>query len=200
MKYFIKQLKSLHYSLKVIALVLPMLALMLTTGCVSHPSASTVQSWPAQPPTGYSMLMMYWTKTRWDQGGGGPWIYIDDVKAFKLHVNHYTWIYVRAGQHNFSIMWGFKIFGWNPVNGLNMNKDMSFEDGENYYLRLRNWGDGGMYVEKIYVSLSRVSEQTAKKEATTSWFSKPLVGQIDDVGKQSEATMSSLTNQAKPNN
>ena len=132
------------------------------------------------------MLMLYWTKNHWDEMGGGPSIYIDDVKAFNLHINHYSWVYVRAGQHTFSTVWGFKMFGWNPLNGLNMKKEIHFVDGESYFLKLRNWGNGGFYVEKISTSIIRVTEPIAKKEAGTCWFSKPLVSQIDGALKPSE--------------
>ena len=132
------------------------------------------------------MLMMYWPKTRWGQAGGGPSVYFDDVKAFKLPVNHYTWIYVPAGRHTFSTMWGFKIFGLNPLSGLNMKKDIPFEEGHCYYLRMRNWMNNYVYAAKVNVAIDLVNEQTAKKEAGTCWFSKPLVGQIDGAVKQSE--------------
>jgi hypothetical protein len=190
MKYLIAKLHSWQKWIKVVGQILPMLALIFATGCVvSHPSASTVQSWPSPPPAGYSMLMLYWPQTRWGQAGGGPSVYIDDVKAFKLHINHYTWIYVRSGQHTFSTVWGSKIFGWNPVSDLNMNKAISLEDGKSYYLRLRNWtSDFSMnpvYTsEKINVAINHVSEQTARKEAGTCWFTKPFVEQIDGALKR----------------
>jgi hypothetical protein len=157
---------------------------MLVSGCVSHPSSSTVQPWPDPPAAGYSMLMIYWPQTHWDQGGGGPWFNIDDVKTFKLHVNHYSWIYVRSGQHALSTVWGFKIFGWNPINGLNMNKDITFEDGKSYYLRMSSWAKGA-YVIEIHVALHQVTEEVAKKEAGTCWFIKPLVSKIDGKPEQS---------------
>ena len=77
------------------------------------------------------------------------------------------------------------MFGWNPASGLNMHKDFPFEDGESYYLRLNNWANGN-YVETVNVSLDQVTEQAAKKEAGTCWFSKPLVKQIDSKLKQAE--------------
>jgi|GEM_PF-3058405 len=177
--------------LRVAGSISSMLVVMLITGCVSHPSATTIQSWPNQPPVGYSMLMLYWTQQRWDQRGGGPWVYIDDVKAFKLHTNHYTWIYVRSGQHAFKTKWGFKIFGWEPLSDLNMNKAMFFEDGKNYYFRLSDWmsdfnANVFYYSMKINVAISLVNEQTAMKEAGTCWFTKPLVNQIEGVPKESE--------------
>lgn len=175
MKHFTGKFQSWGMWLKITGLVLPMLA----AGCVSHPSATTVQPWPGPPPAGYSMLMLYWTKTRWDQSGGGPWIYINNVKAFKLHTNHYSWVYVHAGTNTFSTEWGFKFFGWNPLSGLNMKNDIPFEDGKSYYLRLRNWANDYYYAVKINVEVDQVSEKTANQEAKTCWFTKPLVSQID---------------------
>ena len=189
MKHFADKLDSWLKRIKITLIVLPVLALMV--GCAS-PSASTVQSWPARPPAGYAMLMIYWNKLHWDEAGGGPSVYIDDQKVLKLHVNHYTWVYVRAGSHTLSTVWGFKIFGWNPLNGLNMKKEFIFADGETCYLKLRNWSNGGMYVQTIYTSLNQVDASTAEKEARTCWFTKPLVNQIDGGTNQPKMPSSDL--------
>ncbi len=65
--------------------------------------------------------------------------YIDNVNAFKLHINHYTWVYIGAGQHNLSTKWGRKVFGWNALSGLDSERIVTFKDGKNYYLKLRSW-------------------------------------------------------------
>ena len=85
MKHITSKLDSWLKWIKITALILPMLVLIITTGCVSHPSASTVQSWPAPPPPGYAMLMVFWDQGFWLQEDyGGMSAYIDNVNAFKF--------------------------------------------------------------------------------------------------------------------
>ena len=193
MKYFTSKLDSWRKRIKVTGIILPMLALMITAGCVSHPAASTIQSWPTQPPKGYAMLMVYWNQGFWLQPGyGGMSVYMDNVDAFKLHIDHYTWIYVSAGQHTLSTKWGQKIFGINMLHGLDEERVMTFEDGKNYYLKLRCWEKDYYAYSRIFVSLDLVTEQSAKTQAAICWFSKPLVSQIDDVTNQPESHSSNI--------
>lgn len=173
--------------------VLPMLVLLITAGCVSHPSASKLQPWPTRPPTGYAMLMIYWNQIFWLQNGyAGMSVYIDNVNAFKLHLNHYTWIYVREGKHTFRTKWGRKVFGWDPLASLDAEKVMTFADGQCYYLKLiSNEHDYYVYSE-INIALAPVSEQRAKNQASTCWFSKTLVSQIDGISNQPQSHISDI--------
>ena len=183
MKYFIEKLARWRKGILLNGLVLPLLLLVLMPGCAGHPSKTAVQPWPLPPPPGYAMLMIYWTTGDWSEGGGAGTIYIDDVKTFKMHVNHYSWLYVKAGPHVFRSEWGFKAFNWNPESGLNIKKPMTLQDGKSYYIKMRNWVERDRYAfsyaDHIYTTVKMVPEKAAKMEATTCWFHKPLVSRIE---------------------
>jgi hypothetical protein len=158
--------------------ILAALALTLLAGCVTHPPAGLVQSWPAPPPDGYAMLMMYRHMT----GGGGPKVLIDDTPVFEMRGDCYSWIYVRSGEHRFRTM-GVRMFG-----NLNFDTQINLAAGHSYYLTLWERRNNYVYFEQIKSGMWSVTEQFARKKTADCWFSKPLVQQIDTPGKQSEGT------------
>jgi hypothetical protein len=153
--------------------VLPALAALLMAGCVTHPSASTVQPWPDAPPQGYAMLLMYRIPV-----GNPPAIYIDDVMAFKMNGNSYTWVYVKAGEHRFHTKWNF------VLSGLNANRNFTFETGKSYYMKLLFSNDGNPYWMTIRSGIIEVPEEIARKEAATCWYRKPLVLEVNDAAEE----------------
>lgn len=164
----------------------PILALMLVTGCETPPPlASAVQPWPVPPPPGYAMVMIY----REGRPAVSPSIFVDDVKVLKLNYNSYTWVYVRKGQH--AVQMKFPFF----FHGLNIRAETKFEAGKNYYLKLAVWNGGGYPIMKIYSTLNQVPEQTATAEAKRCWFRKPSVLQIESLNKETEE----ISVKAQPN-
>jgi hypothetical protein len=163
---------------RVLKSVLVGLALSMMAGCASHPPVGLVQPWPATPPDGYAVLLMYRHMT----GGGGPQVIIDDTPVFEMHGNCYSWIYIRSGEHRFRTK-GVRFFG-------NLNFDMQIypKAGCSYYLTLWERRDNYVYFQQIKSGMWSDTEQFARERTADCWFSKPLVQQIDTLGNQSEGT------------
>ena len=124
------------------------------------------------------MLLMY----RHNNGGGGPEILIDDTTAFEMRGDCYSWIYVRSGEHRFRTK-GTRLFGT-----LNYDIDINPAPGHSYYMTIYQRINSYFYFHKIRTGMRFVTEQIARKETADCWFRKPLVQQIDTLGKQPEGS------------
>lgn len=147
-----------------------MLALVFSSGCVTHPPASLTQPWPQPPPDGYAMLMMYCD----DGGARGPAIYIDNALTFKFRGDCYMWTYVKAGNHTLRTKWVWLF------SGLNGESPMQLESGKNYYLKLFVGGSSNPYYTTVRAGIAAVPERVAKSEAPVKcWYRKAELTQID---------------------
>jgi hypothetical protein len=154
-----------HLSLLVVTLV------SICTGCVSYPSKDLVQPWPADPPAGYAMVLVYSTQ----KGGRGPTVFVDDTELFRIPGISYSWAYVPAGEH------AFKTKYWMMFHGLDMNKRVNFHAGEKYYFKTEMWqgkSPAPGFVMAIQAATFRVSAEKGEAEAKKCWYRKPKISRL----------------------
>ena len=103
------------------------------SGCASLGPAFTQQEFLSADKA----LVYFYRPSRLFQGGGGPDVYINGVKAFRMHNGSYSYMYLSPGTHLISPK---KHFNW----GLDViDKNINVVAGEAYYLRM-DFSDAGV--------------------------------------------------------
>ncbi|ABD82690.1 DUF2846 domain-containing protein [Saccharophagus degradans] len=87
-------------------------------------------------------LVYFYRPARFFQGGGGPDVYVNEVKEFRMHNGGYAFRYFNPGEYTISTR---KHFNWG-LEGV--DKAVSLNAGEVYYFRM-DFSDSGVNVISV---------------------------------------------------
>ncbi len=134
-------------------------AIVAKVGKQSVPKLSKTQKlrvdtfeYAVPPQPGYGLVYFY--RPQSVSLAGSPRILVDEREYFKMKGDSYSWLYMRAGNHNIFAKWG--------LLNRHLNKHYTFNvtDGSVYFLRYGSVGGDSL----VKIQFQSVESNLAKKE------------------------------------